>query len=63
MGWLVAILMSALTLSALWKSGRCSRLALEIAGAAVLMAAAGYAWQGRPDLPGRPTQSPPVLNP
>ena len=41
-------------------SGRCSRLALELAAVAGLLALAGYAWQGRPDLPGHPVSAAPT---
>lgn len=54
MGWGITVTLAALTLFALWQSGRCSRLAMELLGAAVLVALAGYGWQGRPELPGRP---------
>lgn len=55
MGWLFALAFAALSLFALYRSGRCSRQALELAGVAVLIALAGYGWQGRPDMPGQPT--------
>lgn len=54
MGWLLFALLAGLTGLALHASGRCSRQALELCGAALLVAAAGYAWQGSPDLPGQP---------
>lgn len=54
MAWLIVIALGALSLLALYASGRCSRLALEIAGVAVLVALAGYAWQGSPNLSGHP---------
>lgn len=57
MGWLFAIGFAALALIALRLSGRCSRVALELAAAALLVGIAGYAWQGRPQLPGRPVQA------
>ena len=55
MGWLFAFGFAALSMFALYRSGRCSRLALELAGAAALVALADYGWQGNPDLPGQPT--------
>jgi cytochrome c-type biogenesis protein CcmH len=59
MGWIAIFALAALVYVALWKSGRCSRLALEISGAALLLGIAGYAWQGKPDMPGNPvSQSP-----
>ena len=54
MGWLFAFGFAALSLCALWLSGRCSRLALEMAAAALLAGIAGYGWQGSPDMPGKP---------
>lgn len=57
MGWIFALLLAALSFAALWRSGRCSRLALEMAGAALLVGMAGYAWQGSPDKPGHPVAS------
>jgi len=55
MGWLVLAALSAATLFALWKTGRLSRAALELTAAALSIAIAGYAWQGSPDMAGRPT--------
>jgi len=54
MGWIFAFGSAALSLGALWLSGRCSRLALEMAAAALLIGIAGYGWQGSPDMPGKP---------
>lgn len=59
MGWLFAFVLAAATFMALWRSGRCSRLALEIAGAAILIGLAGYAWQGSPDMAGNPVSAAP----
>jgi cytochrome c-type biogenesis protein CcmH len=54
MGFMFALGFAALSFAALWFSGRCSRMALEISGAALLIGVAGYAWQGSPDMPGHP---------
>jgi len=54
MGWVIAFMLAALTMAALIFSRRCSRQALELAGVAILIALAGYAWQGSPDMAGRP---------
>lgn len=54
MGWVIAILLAVLTWIGLWRSGRCSIAALQIATAALLLALAGYAWQGNPGMAGRP---------
>ena len=57
MGWAIMIVFAASALAALWSSGRCSRLALELAAAAMLLAIAGYSWQGSPDMPGSPASA------
>lgn len=44
MGWLFPILLGAAAMIFFWRSGRFSRTALELAGAALLIALAGYAW-------------------
>lgn len=54
MGWAIAIGIALLALLALWRSGRCSRLALEILAAALLVGVVGYGWSGSPDMPGNP---------
>ncbi|MDE2596046.1 MAG: hypothetical protein KGL44_04115 [Sphingomonadales bacterium] len=59
MGWMFAIGFAALAFAGLYFSGRCSRQALEIAGAALLVGLAGYGWQGSPDLPGNPVAATP----
>lgn len=56
MGWLFPILLGAISLAIFWRSGRFSRQALELAGAALLIALAGYAWQGSPTMKGNPVQ-------
>ncbi|HEX8534519.1 MAG TPA: tetratricopeptide repeat protein [Allosphingosinicella sp.] len=58
MGWLLMIALAALVLLALWKVAGFGRLGLQLAGAALLLAMAGYAWQGRPALAGRPVPPP-----
>lgn len=54
MGWIVALLLGAALLLALWWRARFDRAELQFVGAAVLVALAGYAWQGRPGLVGAP---------
>jgi cytochrome c-type biogenesis protein CcmH len=58
MAWIAAFALAALAWAALWKSGRCSRLALEISAAALLLGISGYAWQGKPEMPGNPVHQP-----
>lgn len=55
MGWIFALVLAGLTMAGLYFSKRCSRQALELAGAAILIALAGYGWQGSPDTAGQPT--------
>ena len=58
MGWLILLVLVALSLSALWLA-RVRGAMLQAAGAALLLGSAGYALQGRPELRG----SPAVANP
>lgn len=53
-GWIMPVLMATLTWLGLYASKRCSRLALELASAALLAALAGYGWQGQPGVVGMP---------
>ncbi len=55
MGWLWLLLFTGLTLTGLWKVGGLSRPTLQYASAAMLIAVAGYALQGRPAQPGAPS--------
>lgn len=57
MGWIVVIGMAAAAWIALWRSGRCPGSALQIIAAALFLALAGYAWQGSPDMAGKPVVS------
>lgn len=54
MGWIFALGFAALSFLALYLSRRCTRMALEIGAAILLLGLAGYAWQGSPDMPGHP---------
>lgn len=56
MGWLFALGFAALAMAGLALSGRLNRPALLIAGAALLLALAGYGWQGSPGMAGTPVQ-------
>lgn len=58
MGFLVILALAVIVLIALWKLGKFDRNALKFLGAALLVAAAGYAWQGNPGLIGRPVPPP-----
>lgn len=58
MGWVLFLFMALVTFAALWRFARLDAAALQFLGAALLLALAGYAWQGRPDLEGRPKAPP-----
>ena len=58
MGWLILFGLVILAGGLLWRFGHMPRMALELLGAALLLGVAGYAWQGSPALPGRPTPPP-----
>lgn len=53
MGWVMLALI-ALTTAALLAFLGMPRLLWPLAGAAIMLGAAGYAWQGQPDLPAQP---------
>ena len=53
MGWLAILILALLTFGGLWFFVR-DKAAVQLLGAALLIALAGYAWQGRPGLAGRP---------
>ena len=54
MGWIFALGFAGLTFLALYLSRQCSRFALELSGAILLVGVAGYGWQGSPDMAGHP---------
>jgi cytochrome c-type biogenesis protein CcmH len=54
MGWIFPLGFAGLAFLALVLSRRCSRMALELSGAILLVAVAGYGWQGSPDMAGHP---------
>ena len=62
MGWLFILLLGAAVLIALWKLAGFGRTALQLAAAAILIAMAGYAWQGNPELAGKPVPPPARAN-
>ena len=57
MGLVVVLVLALLLLAGLWRFGRLDRAGLQLVGAALLFALAGYAWQGRPELPGSPKRA------
>jgi Flp pilus assembly protein TadD len=56
MGWIALLLLGLAALAAAIKLG-VRRPLWSMLGAALMLAAAGYAWQGRPLLPAQPAQS------
>ena len=58
MGFLLLLSLALIVLIALWKFGKLDRNGLQLAGAALLVGAAGYAWQGSPGLGGKPVPPP-----
>jgi cytochrome c-type biogenesis protein CcmH len=54
MGWAIPILVALAALAAIGRFGRLDRTGLQLVAAALLLALAGYAWQGRPGLAGSP---------
>lgn len=58
MGWGLMLILALATAAGLWRFARRDAAALQFLGAALLLALAGYAWQGRPDLAGRPKPPP-----
>ena len=58
MGWVQFLFVALLLFAALWRFARLDSAALQFLGAALLLALAGYAWQGRPALEGRPKPPP-----
>ena len=58
MGWLPMLLLALATGAALWRFVGRDRGAWQFLAAALLLALAGYAWQGRPALEGQPKPPP-----
>lgn len=54
-GWIVILLLALAVGLALWRFAGFRGPALQLLAAALLLAMAGYAWQGRPGLPAQPT--------
>ena len=53
-GWAIFVGMALLALLLLWRPGRLDKAALMLVGAALFVAAAGYAWLGTPGEAGAP---------
>ncbi len=56
MGWVALGVLAVATLAALVFAGRLPRSLWQVAAAAIVLAMAGYALQGRPDLPDAPAK-------
>lgn len=54
MGWVLFLFVALSVFAALWRFAKLDMASLQFLGAALLLALAGYALQGRPELPGRP---------
>jgi cytochrome c-type biogenesis protein CcmH/NrfG len=54
MGWLFVLVLALAVLVGLWRSAKLDRAGLQLVAAALLLAFAGYEWQGRPGLAGSP---------
>lgn len=57
MGWLFILLSGALVLGLLWRFAGLDRNGLQFVASALLLAMAGYAWQGSPGLSGSPKRA------
>jgi cytochrome c-type biogenesis protein CcmH/NrfG len=57
MGWILFLLFAAATGLGFWRIGKLERSALELVGAGLCLALAGYAWQGSPSAAGKPVRS------
>nr|MDP8994913.1 cytochrome C biogenesis protein [Pseudomonadota bacterium] len=58
MGWIAFLFLALCVFAAMWWFTRLDKAALQFVAAALLVALAGYAWQGRPDFEGRPKPPP-----
>lgn len=57
-GWAIMLLLSLAVAGGLWRYLARDMAALQFLGATLLLALAGYAWQGRPGLAGAPKPAP-----
>jgi cytochrome c-type biogenesis protein CcmH len=53
-GWLIFLILAPIAWLLLWRIGRLDRAGSMLVASALFVAAAGYAWQGMPGLPGAP---------
>ena len=58
MGFVLLLDLALVVLPVLWRLANLDRNALQLVAAALFIGAAGYAWQGRPGLRGRPVPPP-----
>ncbi len=58
MGWIAMTGLALVVAAGLWRFVGKDKGVWQFIGAALLLALAGYAWQGRPDLPGSPKPPP-----
>ena len=58
MGWLILLILAVAAFAAVWRFGRLDPAGMQLLAAALLLAFAGYAWQGRPGLAGSPRRPP-----
>lgn len=56
-GWLILLVLILLVAAALWRFAGFPRGGTELMLAVILLSVAGYAWQGHPDMAGRPVQA------
>ncbi|HEU0099697.1 MAG TPA: tetratricopeptide repeat protein [Allosphingosinicella sp.] len=54
MGWLALLALAAAAFAGVWRFARLDRATAQLLAAALLLACAGYAWQGSPGRPGAP---------
>lgn len=58
MGWILILALACVTAAGLWRWAKGDTAALQFLAAALLIALAGYAWQGRPGYGGAPKPPP-----
>jgi len=58
MGWAILLGLALAAFAAVWRFGRLDSAGLQLLASALLLAMAGYAWQGHPGLAGSPKAPP-----